>query len=269
MKYALPDSAGRCRRWRATAHAQTPHLPLRQHYTNDAAEAQARAASSWKAATSRWSQGTRVDDCRRRVKVATRRAVPPAGSPRVDADDQRARDGEARRILEAELKKAEARQSRAGQGIQQRRARKAGPRASQPPEVPGPRGRDEGRASRATRATSPASSASWRRRSLRQNEGLNQPASVRIPPASSPSTCWPRWWRWFAATARCCSPIRRSKTRSAPRAARIEGSQFGACFTRAAAAANRARRRRAATSSRRCATTPGCAASTTSRCRCT
>lgn len=34
----------------------------------------------------------------------------PAGSPRVDAVDQRARDGEARSILEAELRKAEAQQ---------------------------------------------------------------------------------------------------------------------------------------------------------------
>ena len=35
----------------------------------------------------------------------------PAGSPRVDGVDQRARDGEARSVLESELKKAEARQA--------------------------------------------------------------------------------------------------------------------------------------------------------------
>ena len=35
----------------------------------------------------------------------------PAGSPRVEGVDQRARDGEARSVLEAELKKAEARQA--------------------------------------------------------------------------------------------------------------------------------------------------------------
>ncbi|MBB4220387.1 hypothetical protein ABL849_09420 [Variovorax sp. 375MFSha3.1] len=35
----------------------------------------------------------------------------PAGSPRVEGVDQRARDGEARAVLEAELKKAEARQA--------------------------------------------------------------------------------------------------------------------------------------------------------------
>ncbi|MDQ0586883.1 hypothetical protein [Variovorax paradoxus] len=35
----------------------------------------------------------------------------PAGSPRVEGVDQRARDGEARSVLEAELRKAEARQA--------------------------------------------------------------------------------------------------------------------------------------------------------------
>lgn len=35
----------------------------------------------------------------------------PAGSPRVEGVDQRARDGEARSVLEAELRKAEARQT--------------------------------------------------------------------------------------------------------------------------------------------------------------
>ena len=35
----------------------------------------------------------------------------PAGSPRVEGVDQRARDGEARSVLESELKKAEARQA--------------------------------------------------------------------------------------------------------------------------------------------------------------
>jgi len=35
----------------------------------------------------------------------------PAGSPRVEGSDQRARDGEARSVLESELKKAESRQA--------------------------------------------------------------------------------------------------------------------------------------------------------------
>ena len=45
----------------------------------------------------------------RAVRVAT--APQTSGSQRVDADDQRARDADARTILEAELKKAEARQA--------------------------------------------------------------------------------------------------------------------------------------------------------------
>ena len=36
---------------------------------------------------------------------------PPAGSPRVEGSDQRARDGEARSVLESELRKAESRQA--------------------------------------------------------------------------------------------------------------------------------------------------------------
>jgi len=42
---------------------------------------------------------------------ATAASRSPAGSPRVDGADQRARDGEARAVLEAELKKAEAHQA--------------------------------------------------------------------------------------------------------------------------------------------------------------
>ena len=36
---------------------------------------------------------------------------PPAGSPRVEGSDQRARDGEARSVLQSELRKAESRQA--------------------------------------------------------------------------------------------------------------------------------------------------------------
>ena len=43
--------------------------------------------------------------------ASTSAARSPAGSPRVEGADQRARDGEARSVLESELRKAEARQS--------------------------------------------------------------------------------------------------------------------------------------------------------------
>ena len=43
--------------------------------------------------------------------ASTSAARSPAGSPRVEGSDQRARDGEARSVLEAELRKAESRQA--------------------------------------------------------------------------------------------------------------------------------------------------------------
>ena len=54
-------------------------------------------------------EGTRVNT-KNTVRVATAPQSSAAG-PRVDADGQRARDADARQILEAELKKAEARQA--------------------------------------------------------------------------------------------------------------------------------------------------------------
>src|SRR6185295_16956390 len=52
--------------------------------------------------------GTRVNTS---VRVATASQSASVPSQRVDADDQRARDADARAILEAELKKAETRQA--------------------------------------------------------------------------------------------------------------------------------------------------------------
>ena len=43
--------------------------------------------------------------------ASTSAARSPAGSPRVEGSDQRARDGEARSVLESELRKAESRQA--------------------------------------------------------------------------------------------------------------------------------------------------------------
>ncbi len=54
-------------------------------------------------------QGTRVNT-QATVKVATAPQAAAGPGQRVDADEQRARDSDARAILEAELKKAEARQ---------------------------------------------------------------------------------------------------------------------------------------------------------------
>jgi len=78
-------------------------------YTNDIAEARAKGCKTLDGANVTVIQGTRVNS-NATVRVAT---APQASGPaqRVDADDQRARDSDARAILEAELKKAETRQA--------------------------------------------------------------------------------------------------------------------------------------------------------------
>jgi hypothetical protein len=78
-------------------------------YTNDVAEARAKGCKTLDGANVTVIQGTRVNG-NATVRVAT---APQASGPsqRVDADDQRARDADARAILEAELKKAETRQA--------------------------------------------------------------------------------------------------------------------------------------------------------------
>ena len=75
-------------------------------YTNDATEAQARGCRALEGANVTVVQGTRN-------AMATLRAAPPEASPagpRVDSGEQRARDADARFILEGELRKAVARQ---------------------------------------------------------------------------------------------------------------------------------------------------------------
>jgi succinate dehydrogenase/fumarate reductase flavoprotein subunit len=77
-------------------------------YTNNVAEARAKGCKPMEGGNITVVEGTRVNG-NAAVRVAT--APQSASSPRVDADGQRARDADARAILEAELKKAEARQA--------------------------------------------------------------------------------------------------------------------------------------------------------------
>ena len=93
------------------------------------------------------------------------RARSGAGAARRSGGAQRARDSDARRILEAELQGRGGPAGRHAEGVQQRRARAAGRRAELP-EVPGPRRRDAGRDRAQARPTSPRSSA--RSRSCRR-----------------------------------------------------------------------------------------------------
>lgn len=92
----------------ANSNAQSRIYRCGNTYTNNVAQAQAKDCKPMEGGNITVVQGTRVNSP---VRVAT--APQSAASPgqRVDADDQRARDAGARAILEAELKKAEARQA--------------------------------------------------------------------------------------------------------------------------------------------------------------
>ncbi len=73
-------------------------------YTNNATNAQARGCKLVEGGNVTIVQGTRAA-----APAPARAGAPATGAPRVDTADQRARDADARAILEAELKKAEAR----------------------------------------------------------------------------------------------------------------------------------------------------------------
>jgi hypothetical protein len=91
------------------SQAQTRIFRCGNTYTNNAAEAQAKGCKPMEGGNITVVEGTRVNG-NAPVKVAT---APQAsgGNSKVDADDQRARDADAKAILESELKKAEARQA--------------------------------------------------------------------------------------------------------------------------------------------------------------
>ncbi len=81
-------------------------------YTNNAAEAKAKGCKLMEGGNITVVEGTRVNNpapAAAPVRVATAPQAP--GGQRIDSDSQRARDSDAKLILEAELKKAEARQA--------------------------------------------------------------------------------------------------------------------------------------------------------------
>lgn len=111
----------------ASSHAQNSPTIYRcagNVYTNDAAEARSKGCKAMEGGNITVVQGTRVNSPP--VKVAT---APQASGPgqRVDADDQRARDSDSRLILEAELKKAEARQAELAKEYNNGEPEKLGP----------------------------------------------------------------------------------------------------------------------------------------------
>jgi lipopolysaccharide export system protein LptA len=110
MKYALLIPVALAA-MAASSHAQSPVYRCAGNvYTNDAAEARAKGCKTLEGGNVTVVQGTRVNSSAT-VKVATAPQAAAGTGQRVDADEQRARDSDARGILEAELKKAEARQA--------------------------------------------------------------------------------------------------------------------------------------------------------------
>jgi hypothetical protein len=92
----------------ADSHAQSRIFRCGNTYTNNAAEAQAKGCKPMEGGQITVVEGTRVNTSAA-VKVATAPQAVAGPGQRVDADEQRSRDSNARAILEAELKKAEAR----------------------------------------------------------------------------------------------------------------------------------------------------------------
>ena len=90
------------------ASAQTQIWRCGNSYTNDKSEAQAKGCKLVEGGNVTVVQGTRVNSGAKTVATAPQGGASP---PRVESGEQRARDAEARSILEAELKKAEARRA--------------------------------------------------------------------------------------------------------------------------------------------------------------
>ncbi len=95
------------------AQAQTRIFRCGNTYTNDVNEAQAKGCKPLDGGNVTVVQGTRVQASGVRPTSAPPSATTPASpsATRIEAGDQRARDADARLILESELKKAEARQA--------------------------------------------------------------------------------------------------------------------------------------------------------------
>jgi len=98
----------------ATASANSRIWRCGNSYTNDQAEAQSRLCKLVEGGNVTVVEGTRVQGPAKEVRVPTTTppqpvSAPPSATQRIDSGEQRARDAEARAILEAELKKAEAR----------------------------------------------------------------------------------------------------------------------------------------------------------------
>ena len=91
-----------------SASAQTTIWRCGNTYTNDKAEASAKGCKAVEGGNVTIVQGTKVNGNNASRNMVT---APSVGDKRVESGEQKARDAEARGILEAELKKAEARRA--------------------------------------------------------------------------------------------------------------------------------------------------------------
>ncbi len=112
MKYALVFSLASAVLF-TSAHAQQTRIwRCGNTYTNSASEAQVHGCKPMEGGNVTVVEGTRVNNPVRVVAPPAAASASASGTPpaqRIDAGDQRARDADARLILEAELKKAETR----------------------------------------------------------------------------------------------------------------------------------------------------------------
>jgi hypothetical protein len=96
----------------ASAFAQTTIYRCGNTYTNDRAEAQAKNCKAVEGGNVTVVQGTKANGAAPASSNGNRNvATASSGDRRIDSGDQKSRDNEARGILEAELKKAEARRA--------------------------------------------------------------------------------------------------------------------------------------------------------------
>lgn len=95
----------------AQSHAQSGRVwRCGNEYTNDATVAQQRGCKIMEGGNVTVVQSPRPSVAAAGSRSSSSSASSPAGSPRVESADQRARDNDARTVLESELRKAESKQ---------------------------------------------------------------------------------------------------------------------------------------------------------------
>ena len=109
MKHALLISLA-ATVFAAGSIAQPMYKCDNNYYTNTMPDAKAKGCKLMEGSNVTVVQGTRPA-ASAPARAAAPSSAAPAGGQRVDSGDQKSRDSDARRILEAELKRAEARQA--------------------------------------------------------------------------------------------------------------------------------------------------------------